>query len=85
LEQCVLIGPEQAQVIRSAAFHEAQKIGVIDNLAGVRIFKIDADLHLVAPIANFAVERGCQSAIPVIVIPRISMSASGARDLSTDA
>jgi hypothetical protein len=39
---------------------------VINNLAGVRIFKIDADLHLMAPIANFTVERGCQSAIPVI-------------------
>src|SRR5258708_37267418 len=66
----MLIGSEQAQVIRSAAFHEAQKIRVINNLAGVRIFKIDADLHLMAPIANFTVERGCQSAIPVIAAPR---------------
>jgi hypothetical protein len=24
---------------------------------------------MVAPIANFAVERGCQSAIPVIAVP----------------
>jgi hypothetical protein len=32
LEQRLLIGSEQAQVIRSAAFHEAQKIRVINNL-----------------------------------------------------
>ena len=66
----MLIGSEQTQVIRSAALHEAQKIRVINNLAGVRIFKIDADLHLMASIANFAVKSGCHSAISLIAIPR---------------
>ncbi|MCK1591732.1 hypothetical protein IVB04_32255 [Bradyrhizobium sp. 169] len=33
LEQRVLTGSEQAQVIRPAAFHEAQKVRVIHNLA----------------------------------------------------
>jgi len=41
---------------------------VINNLAGVRIFKIDADLHLMASIANFAVKRGCHSAIPLVAV-----------------
>jgi hypothetical protein len=68
LEQRVLTGPEQAQVIRPAAFHEAQKIRVIHNLAGIRIFEIDADLHLMASIANFAVKTGCHSAIPLVAV-----------------
>ena len=62
----MLIGSEQAQVIRSAAFHEAQKIRVINNLTGVGIFKIDADLHLMASIANFAVKRGCHVRFPLL-------------------
>ncbi len=66
LEQRLLIGAEQAQVIRSAALHETQKIRVIDNLAGIGIFKVDTHLHVVPSVSNFAVKRDCHSAVPLI-------------------
>lgn len=53
-------------VVRSTAFHEAQKICVINNLTGVSIFEIDADLHMMAAVANFAIKRSCHNAVPLL-------------------
>lgn len=64
----LLIHSEQTQVICSAAFHEAQKTGVINNLAGVSVFEINADAHLMTTVANFAFKRACHRKIPPIAL-----------------
>ena len=54
----MLFGTQQPQMVGPSAFHEAQIIGVIHNAAKVCIFVIDADLHMVAAVANLAVDMG---------------------------
>jgi hypothetical protein len=41
---------------------------VINTLAGVRIFEIDADLHMMATVANFSVKRCCHRNIHLLYI-----------------
>ena len=48
LEQGAVIGAEQAQVIRAAALHEAQIIGVIDNAGEIRVLVVHPHRHGVA-------------------------------------
>src|SRR4051812_48104998 len=56
LEQCLLLGAHQPQMIGPSALHEAQIVGVIDDAGKIRVLVIDADLHAVAAVADLAVE-----------------------------
>ena len=56
LEQRMLLGAHQPQMIGAPALHEAQIIGVIDDAGKIRVLVIDADLHVMAAVADFAVE-----------------------------
>jgi hypothetical protein len=42
-----------------------KKICVINNLARVRVFKVDADLHVMASVANFTIERSHHGTVPL--------------------
>ena len=53
-----MIRAEQPQVVRSAALHEAQVVGVIDDAREISVLVIDTHLHVMAPVADDAVERG---------------------------
>jgi hypothetical protein len=45
-------------MIGAAALHEAQVVGVIDDAGEIRVLVIDADLHVMATVADFAIEIG---------------------------
>ena len=57
-EQRMLLGAHQPQMIGASALHEAQIIGVIDDAGKIRVLVIDADLHVMAAVADLAVEIG---------------------------
>jgi hypothetical protein len=52
----MLFGTHQPQMVGAPALHEAQIIGVVDDPREIGIFIVDADLHVVAAVANLAVE-----------------------------
>src|SRR5690348_11602378 len=54
----MLLGAHQAKVIGAPALHEAQIIGVIDDAGKIRVLVIDPDLHVMAAVADLAVENG---------------------------
>ncbi len=58
-EQRMLFGAHQAQMVGAAALHEEQIIGVIDDAGEIRVLVVDADLHVMAAIADLAVEMSC--------------------------
>ena len=43
-------------MIGAAALHETQIISVIDDAGEVRVLVVDADLHVMAAVADFAIE-----------------------------
>src|SRR5579871_451267 len=55
-KQGVLLGAHQPQMVGAAAFHVAQIIGVIDDAGKIRVLVIDADLHVMPAVTDFAVE-----------------------------
>ena len=52
----MLLGAHQPQMVGAPALHEAQIIGVIDDAGKIGVLVIDADLHVMAAIADLAVE-----------------------------
>jgi hypothetical protein len=46
-------------MIGAAALHEAQVIGVVDDAGKIRVFVEDPDLHVMAAVADYAVEMSC--------------------------
>ena len=62
----MLLGAHQPQMIGAPALHEAQIIGVIDDAGKIRIFVVDADLHVMAAVADLAVESGVVTCGPSI-------------------
>ena len=50
------VGAHQPQMVGAPALHEAQIIGVIDDAGKIRVLVIDADLHVMAAVADLAVE-----------------------------
>ena len=57
-KQRVLLGAHQPQMIGAPALHEAQIIGVIDDAGKIGVLVVDADLHVMAAVADLAVEMG---------------------------
>ena len=57
-KQRMLLGAHQPQMIGAAALHEAQIVGVIDDAGKIGVLVIDADLHVMAAVADLAVEMG---------------------------
>jgi hypothetical protein len=51
-----MICPKKAKIVRPASLHEAQVVGMIYDLAKVGVLKIDSDLHVVAAVADKAVQ-----------------------------
>jgi hypothetical protein len=45
-------------MIGPPALHEAQIIGMIDDAGKIGVLVVDADLHMVAAIADLAVKTG---------------------------
>ena len=58
-KQRVLLGAHQPQMIGPSALHEAQIIGVIDDAGKIGVLVIDPDLHVMAAVADLAVEMCC--------------------------
>jgi hypothetical protein len=48
---------EKTEVIGAPALHEPQVTSVINDPLGVRIFEVDANLHMVPVITQLAVEH----------------------------
>ena len=71
-EQRMLLGAHQAQMVGAAALHEAQIVGVIDDAGKIRVLVIDADLHVMAAVADLAVELG---QIQIHLPPSIALKA----------
>ena len=57
-KQRVLVGAHQPQMVGAPALHEAQIIGVIDDAGKIGVLVVDADLHVMAAVADLAVEMG---------------------------
>src|SRR5258706_5641815 len=51
-------------MIGASALHEAQVIGVIDDPGKIGVLVIDADLHVMAAVADHAVENWCSHMRP---------------------
>src|SRR5262249_10863327 len=56
-EQAALIGADEPQIVRAAALHETQIIGVVDDAGKVGVLVVNPHRHDVAAGANLAVER----------------------------
>ena len=66
-EQRMLLGAHQPQMVGAPALHEAQVIGVINDPGKVSVFVIDADLHVMAAVADLAVEgESHSSCLPLV-------------------
>jgi hypothetical protein len=52
----MLLGAHQAEMIGAPALHEAQIIGVINDAGKIRVLVVDAELHVMAAVADLAVE-----------------------------
>src|SRR6516164_5955429 len=55
-KQRVLLRAHQPQMVGTAALHEAQVVGVIDDPGKIGVLIIDADLHVMTAVADHAVE-----------------------------
>src|SRR6185437_6356267 len=62
-EQRAMIVTEQPQIIGPAALHEAQIVGVIDDAGEIGVLVIDADLHLVTPMADRSIKMSSLQAM----------------------
>src|SRR6266436_8445292 len=80
-------------MIGTAALHEAQVIGVIDDAGKIRVLVIDADLHVMAAVADRAVKMGGQRIRhfpqpsprrPMAKHGRVSTAQDGYREAPTD-
>ena len=63
-KQRMLLGAHQPQMIGAPALHEAQIIGVIDNAGKIGVLVIDADLQVMAAVADRAVQSSGHSTSP---------------------
>ena len=54
----MLLGAHEPQMIGPPALHEAQVVVVIDDPGKIRVLVVDADLHVMAAVADLAVENG---------------------------
>src|SRR6195952_5763722 len=52
-------------MVSPSALHEAQVIGVIHNAGEIGVLVIDPDLHVMAAVADLAVEMCCHLRSPI--------------------